>query len=249
MTSSPSLQAFGKRVLHIQHALSWLLGQSRRRLADARASRGLSLGGSFDVPTIAYRYVNGNPSLVLGLNAFPILSAYNLTNSFPTNGIKAAYGQVGHSRSVFGPNFQNFIFSQFPITDCISAFIIAVNHIVERSSCKQVRISNAWWIIAMMAEEFLTRIGMSSQLPCHSMRSHMLFADNKKAITRFVQEASVNPTWTKFRAMFWNRSIFIDPRPESISQLFRRTFEIIAAFYGTELSCCCKEGIEHAFAI
>lgn len=251
MTSSPSLQAFGKRVLHIQRVLSWLLGRSLRRLADARASRGLSLGGSFDVPMMpkSNGCDNGSEVLVrvpavpspdLRLDVLPGVAFRYHRNYAPNN---PEFGRKMHV-SLTGkkpfPNLQDlgcheFVRSAFfssVVHWFFASFIPTVLLILAHCAEKEMRWPHAGRIVTLMADLQAFRDLPSVDYPRNSMNAHVpAFIFHSSIATSSPIRFGPNPAISNLWNVKWNWPIFFHSSPEpffqgSLSRILLKAFKI-----------------------
>lgn len=162
------------------------------------------------------------------------------------------YGYVGFTVMAKPPYFHDLIrckfagIVEFPNMNGESSFTSAIRDVFFLSSNKKVSRVHAISGVAMMAYKFFIWNFPNFQYFCHSVRSYSFSASQiELSISTFGYFSHPQPTPSKFRTMFWNRSVFINFRPKSLNNaLFhkQKTTPLANSVVGEVIAAICKQG-------
>lgn len=117
----------------------------------------------------------------VGSDMLPRLSSQNTVSSVLGHSIFSGNRRLRQSAiGIFGTHLNHFIFREpgqvasltfRAISIVLSALLDHIFEVLLRCTDKQVGITHAAWIVAMMAKEFLAGVGTMGQLPSEPMRS------------------------------------------------------------------------------
>jgi len=119
-----------------------------------------------------------------------------------------------------------------------SMLVGGISHVVDVVSFPQMRWINARRVVALVEDIKRTSHAIINrhsfcQTPSSSVGKHISGFPTKKTVASFVNTCRPEPAWTEFRAMLWDRTIFVDLWPKSISNWLCKSLTRQAACW-----CC-----------